>query len=439
MEPRNCPYIAVLDDTKSCKNFPYEGHACHRAKKPVSVKLSYQRSHCLNEAYTQCPGYINGWETGFPKFLRADYTPGLNVLLNKLQTRKEQETDQEPVLTEPKTEHAPVAAKTEKTPAIKEVQKKRDWSKALAASFTLFKGKIHDGIKSLGAKLKSQKETGKKPSFIKSLQSKLSSFRVAKKEEKAAGKPLPKPQIIVKEEKRKVADRTEIIMRDAALSDVQRRDLEKRQEKPKEAYLKPVPDTIPREKLDLRKEYNLRDELKSQRHQKKSLKIELPWQKNQQPEKDRKGLLPIKRTKEKTKQNKADGLNFFQRVFSRKKAQRKVNLKKVFRSKTFMVVSLLIVLIVLFATFPGQILTFGRDVRSKVDGWFTAGMGTIEAILATNTPGVPTETLSPSIIAEPSITTFYTQTLIATLTPPGSGTPGIAPFIYLTKTEAPEP
>ncbi|MDF1519156.1 MAG: hypothetical protein P1P73_01590 [Brevefilum sp.] len=464
MEQRNCPYLAVLDDTKTCKNFPYEGHACHLVIKPVPVKLSYQRSHCLNESYTQCAGYINGWESGFPKFLRQDNNPVLNKVLSKLRVWKEKTpqkesekvrptTEQAPIVVEteklphievekikPKTEQAPISIKTEKTTAIKEVHKKRDWYKALAASFALFKEKIrlNDRIKSLGAKLKVQKETEKKQSFIKSLQSKLVAIRLTKKEQKSAVSPRQKAKIIAEEEKQTMPDRVEIIQQYIAPSSVQQIDVEREQELRKESYQEPVPERATREKLDLRKEYNLRDELKSQRRQKKSLKIELPWQKDRQDKQDRKGLLAGKGTK--VKQNKADGLNFFQRIFSRKKkVRRKWRLKKVFQSKAFRLVSLLIILIILFAIFPGQVLSFGRDVRVKVDTWISAGMETIEAILATNTPGAPTLTLSPSEIAGPSLTPTSTQTPVPSSTSPGSGTPGVAPFIYLTKTETPEP
>jgi hypothetical protein len=229
-----------------------------------------------------------------------------------------------------------------------------------------------------------------------------------------------------------------MVQQETAPSPVQRIDVKREKETPKETYQEPVSEKVTREKPDLRKEYNLRDELKSQRQEKKSLKIELPWQKDQQDKQDQKGLLAGKRKK--IKQNKPDGLNFFQRIFSRKKkVGRKWRLKKVFQSKAFRLVSLLIILIILFAIFPGQVLSFGRDVRVKVDTWFSAGMETIEAILATNTPGAPTLTLSPSEIPGPSVTPTSTQTPVPSSTPPGSGTPGVAPFIYLTKTETPEP
>jgi hypothetical protein len=83
METKICPYLYLVDDPSSCKDFPYEGNACHRVKKPVPVKLSYQKSHCLTESHTRCAGYITGWETGgFPKFLRADYPNWKRSLYN---------------------------------------------------------------------------------------------------------------------------------------------------------------------------------------------------------------------------------------------------------------------------------------------------------------------------------------------------------------------
>jgi len=83
METKICPYLCLVDDPSSCKDFPYENNACHRVKKPVPVKLSYQKSHCLTESHTRCAGYITGWETGgFPKFLRADYPNWKRALYN---------------------------------------------------------------------------------------------------------------------------------------------------------------------------------------------------------------------------------------------------------------------------------------------------------------------------------------------------------------------
>ncbi|MDY6846212.1 MAG: hypothetical protein SVP52_03655 [Chloroflexota bacterium] len=83
METKICPYLGLVDDPSTFKELPLEGNACHRVKKPVPVKLSYQKSHCLTEEHTRCAGYITGWETGFPKFLRADYPNWKRVLYNK--------------------------------------------------------------------------------------------------------------------------------------------------------------------------------------------------------------------------------------------------------------------------------------------------------------------------------------------------------------------
>jgi len=82
METKICPYLCLIDDPSTCKELPFEGNACHRVKKPVGIKLSYQKSHCLTESHTRCAGYITGWETGFPKFLRADFPNWKRVLYN---------------------------------------------------------------------------------------------------------------------------------------------------------------------------------------------------------------------------------------------------------------------------------------------------------------------------------------------------------------------
>jgi len=92
MEPRNCPYFGIIDDQTSHADFPYEGNACHRVKKPVKVALDYQESHCLSEKHVECPGYINGWEEGFPLNLRADYDPSkINIFQKILIWRKTQQ------------------------------------------------------------------------------------------------------------------------------------------------------------------------------------------------------------------------------------------------------------------------------------------------------------------------------------------------------------
>lgn len=488
MEQINCPYIAVLNDKKTCKNFPYKDHACHRAEKPVLIKLSYQKSHCFNKSYTQCPGYINGWETGFPKFLQAENNTFLNKILSKLRVRREKAWQNKAKIIEPKTKQAPIAIKTNKTTTTKEVQKKMCWSKALAGKFELIKGKLSldDREKILDAKFKDQKETEKKTSLLKKQQDKMTSIRLKNKEKTSAVIPRQISKIINEEEKIMISDHAETIAQDISSSHVQEKDVEREQDirkeihhKPalenitpeklnlqqdkrlshmqekdverkqdirKEIHLKPALESITPEKLDFQQEYNFRDELKSQRHQKKTLKIGLPWQKNQHTKQDQKGLLAHKPTN--VKPNRADRLNFFQKIFSRKKkAEQKVSLKRVFKSKAFRLVSLLIILIIMGANFSGQIIAFSRDMRIKVDSWFNYGIETIEAVFATNTPEIPVTNETPvlSEIARPSIIEMDTQTSTSTLTStytstlPNSGTPGFFPFIYLTQTETPEP
>jgi len=91
MEKIHCPYLGIIDDPTSHKDFPFEGNACHRVKKPVKVATEYQNSHCLCDAYRECPGYTNGWEEGFPIELRADYDPENKNLIKSILLWKEQQ------------------------------------------------------------------------------------------------------------------------------------------------------------------------------------------------------------------------------------------------------------------------------------------------------------------------------------------------------------
>jgi hypothetical protein len=83
MEPKICPYLNLIDDPKTNKDFPYEGNACYRAKKPARVALPYQRHYCLSDEHINCPGYINGWVNGFPDSLKAHPAFFKSVLRNK--------------------------------------------------------------------------------------------------------------------------------------------------------------------------------------------------------------------------------------------------------------------------------------------------------------------------------------------------------------------
>ena len=83
MEPKICPYLGLIDDPNTNKDFPYEGNACHRGKKPTPVALPHQRGYCLSDEHTACPGYINGWVNGFPDSLKAFPPTYKRVLQNK--------------------------------------------------------------------------------------------------------------------------------------------------------------------------------------------------------------------------------------------------------------------------------------------------------------------------------------------------------------------
>ena len=83
MEPKICPYLGLIDDPNTNAAFPYEDHACHRAKRPVKVALSHQRDFCLTDEHISCPGYEKGWVNGFPDSLRAKPLIYKSLLKNK--------------------------------------------------------------------------------------------------------------------------------------------------------------------------------------------------------------------------------------------------------------------------------------------------------------------------------------------------------------------
>lgn len=83
MDPKICPYLGLIDDPNSHKDFPYEGNSCYRAKKPTSVVLRYQRGYCLSDEHVTCAGYINGWVNGFPDSLKAHPPVYKRYLRNK--------------------------------------------------------------------------------------------------------------------------------------------------------------------------------------------------------------------------------------------------------------------------------------------------------------------------------------------------------------------
>ena len=68
----SCPYIGLIKDPNTTAMYPTPDHGCHRASPPVPIVLHYQNSCCLNPSHTDCPGFQDGWEDGFPKELRSN-------------------------------------------------------------------------------------------------------------------------------------------------------------------------------------------------------------------------------------------------------------------------------------------------------------------------------------------------------------------------------
>ncbi len=73
-----CPHLGMLDDSSTCARYPTSTHACHRIDPPVPLILEQQSRTCLKPSFVDCPGYIDGWNQGFPDELRGDPTIGNN-------------------------------------------------------------------------------------------------------------------------------------------------------------------------------------------------------------------------------------------------------------------------------------------------------------------------------------------------------------------------
>jgi len=80
---QTCPYLGLIDDSKTNANFPSSANACHAVHPPAAINLDYQRMYCLYPEHTNCQGYINGWEGGIPKSVRRSNTAILQSLRNK--------------------------------------------------------------------------------------------------------------------------------------------------------------------------------------------------------------------------------------------------------------------------------------------------------------------------------------------------------------------
>jgi len=83
MDPKICPYLGLIDDPNTNKDYPYEGNTCHRTRRPTPVALTHQSGYCLCDEHISCPGYIDGWAYGFPDSLKAYPPTYKKVLRNK--------------------------------------------------------------------------------------------------------------------------------------------------------------------------------------------------------------------------------------------------------------------------------------------------------------------------------------------------------------------
>ena len=65
-----CPYLGMINDSETSTLFPDNCNTCYRADPPQPVAITHQREHCLVGQHTECEGFVNGWEDGFPRALR---------------------------------------------------------------------------------------------------------------------------------------------------------------------------------------------------------------------------------------------------------------------------------------------------------------------------------------------------------------------------------
>jgi hypothetical protein len=52
---RKCPFLGLAQDEETVMAFPATRNHCHRLRPAESVRLDYQRTHCLTFAHRHCP------------------------------------------------------------------------------------------------------------------------------------------------------------------------------------------------------------------------------------------------------------------------------------------------------------------------------------------------------------------------------------------------
>ena len=78
-----CPHLGLVDDSSTCARYPTGSNACHQITPPVPLALEQQSRACLNPSFVDCPGYIDGWNKGFPDELRGDQAIGIKKSRSK--------------------------------------------------------------------------------------------------------------------------------------------------------------------------------------------------------------------------------------------------------------------------------------------------------------------------------------------------------------------
>jgi LysM repeat protein len=54
-----CPYLGLLQDSKTPAIFPSERNCCYRAQPPRLVLETHQQAHCLGESHQACPVFLD--------------------------------------------------------------------------------------------------------------------------------------------------------------------------------------------------------------------------------------------------------------------------------------------------------------------------------------------------------------------------------------------
>lgn len=434
MEKRHCPYLGIIDDPSTHAGFPDESNACHRAKKPVRVSLEYQETHCLCDAYQECPGYINGWENGFPLELRADYDPTSKNIFKRIQFWREEQQKKKSQKEEQKRKKGEQDLKEALQSKLQFKKKQPDKEK----------GKIVLEEEPVSKKAEVEKVPKLEPTFQPQEQlpeKTILQDEAALKEYLQTKRKLENPLLRLFSKKTETTPKEEQLL-------IEEQPVE--QEQPLEEKPNQLPTEWVKEEeliVDHRMD-NLRDELARKKKQQNKGSIKkgsasiLPSKKEKPERKSAKKKPRLADTEETAPQDI---------LALRDKKKDKAAWKEVFKDRRVWWASLVIILIFLLVIFIPQLPSVNLNIRERLDGLFNPpisattsttvetpvsspeGITQTEEITSaatealTNTPSdTPTEQATPTTPATATIT----PTSVPTLTP----TPGPPPFIFITRT-----